>query len=159
MAYSTIGDLAALMPVAEILQVADDDGGLVQADFEAVRAGGTLTAGQEALRAVLVEAIDQADREIDGYVGLVRAVPMAPAPPLLGNLSGQLACWYLHARRSHRENPWDKPASNARRILLRIGQGKLMLGQEAEGEQTEPDDGLTVSAPARIFGSEEWARW
>ena len=159
MAYSTIGDLAALMPVAEILQVADDDGGLGRSDFEAVRVEGDLTEEQAVLRAVLLEAIDQADREIDGYVALVRAVPMVPTPPLLANLSGQLACWYLHARRGHRENPWDKPASNARRILRLIGEGKLKLGQEVEGAQTEPEPVMESRSPERIFGSEEWAKW
>ncbi len=79
--YSTAAQILKLLPEYEVLQLADDDGAGVIDD--------------PAVTAVLEEAIEQADREIDAYVGTVKRVPLSPVPALIENLSTKLAIHHL----------------------------------------------------------------
>ncbi|SDB03970.1 Protein of unknown function [Desulfonatronum thiosulfatophilum] len=162
MPYSQISDLTALLPSREILQLADDIGGLNDADLLAAAGvgGDGLTGDQAALRKVLMDAISQADREIDGHVGLVRAVPLAAPPGLVSNMSARLAIANLFNRRPHIDpGPWRDVQAGIRRTLDKIGEGKLSLGAEP-GKTSQPEaQGVDVIAPARIFGPGEWRRY
>lgn len=161
MPYSQISDLTSLLPVREILQLADDVGGLEESDLDAAAAGGeALTPAQAALRKVLLDAIEAADREIDGYAGLVRAVPMAAPPRIVRNMSARLAICNLFARRPHLEpGTWKDAAAGIRRTLEKIADGRLSLGA-APGETAQPEAGaVEIVAPSRIFGPGAWEKW
>jgi phage gp36-like protein len=133
--YCNPEDLAKQLPERELLQLADDEG---TAD------------GLGAVEDVLVEAIDQADREIDAYAGQARSVPLDPVPGLVANLSCRIAIYRLFARRSTVPEAWQRDYDRCQRLLERIAEGKLKLGAE-EGKTAAPETGVKyASAPKRL---------
>lgn len=142
--YSTVEALLRLLPEAEILQLADDDRIGVLAD--------------PAVTAVLAEMIDQADREIDAYVGVVESVPMDPPPALLVNISTKLAVHNLYLRRAGIDEPetWQRETSRCMRMLEMISTGKIALGAQ-DGAVVDPDTSeILVSTSTRIFDQKKW---
>lgn len=115
--YSTIEDLQRLLPEDELLQLADDED------------SGSLD--EEAVVLNLVESIDQADREIDAYVSMVRNVPLDPVPPLVANMSARMAVYHLFARRSQVPALWAERYASCVRQLEGVAEGRLGLGQAA----------------------------
>jgi phage gp36-like protein len=126
--YSTVTALLKLLPEYEALALADDAG------------AGVIT--NPAVNAVLEEAIEQADREIDAYVGTVMAVPLATVPALIENLSTKLAIHHLYLRRPGVEEPetWQRETARCMRLLEAIATGKMALGAE-DGATSEPSQG------------------
>lgn len=118
MPYSTTADILKILPESEVLHLADDeDIGIV---------------GASSVAAVLSEAIEQADREIDAHVGVVRAVPLDPVPALIANLSAKLAVHNLYLRRPGIVEPdsWQRETSRCLRLLEAIATGRLALGAQ-----------------------------
>lgn len=132
MAYCTVDDILRLLSESETLQLADDESAGSIADA--------------AVQAVLAESMDQADREIDASVGMVAAVPLAPAPALVAAISAKLAIHNLYLRRPGVAEPdtWQRETKWCRTMLTNIMTGKLALG---------PADGGTAQAstPAPSF--------
>ncbi|MCB2186947.1 MAG: DUF1320 domain-containing protein [Deltaproteobacteria bacterium] len=120
--YSSETDLKRLLSPDTLRQLADDGlGGLPPEE-------------------VIAEAIEQADREIDAYLGLVMTVPLAATPPLAANLSAKIAAYNLHRRRSHLElGEWAEEYKRCLKLLEKIGSGELTLG---------PGPGNTTAEPA-----------
>jgi phage gp36-like protein len=119
--YSTIGDLKTLMPEAQLLELADDG------------------VDSPTPEQVMLEAIEQADREIDGYLGAVHEVPLDPVPPMVANISAKIAVWNLNRRRPHLEpGSWGDEYPRQLNLLKLIAQGKLTLGMEQEGGTVQP---------------------
>lgn len=141
--YSTVPDLLKLLPESEALQLADDN------------LSGSLT--DPAVAAVLSEAIEQADREIDAYVGAVRPVPLEPIPALVANISAKLAVHTLYLRRPGVDEPeaWQRETARCLRLLESIATGKIALGAEPGGS-VQPDGGSPQwSAPGRVMDEME----
>lgn len=137
--YSTVRDLLRLLPEYEVLQLADDR-----------NTGKIICRG---VQAVLKEAIDQADREIDSYVGVVRSVPLDPVPALVTNISSKLAVHHLYLRRPgvDEPEPWQRETARCMRLLEHIATGKLALGAE-DGESAAPSHGHgSFSAQGRLM--------
>ncbi len=119
--YSSIADLKKLMPEAQLMELADD--------------GVDSPSPQE----VMNEAIEQADREIDGYLNAVLPVPMDPVPPLVANISAKIAVWNLYRRRTHLDpGSWGEEYPRQLRLLEKIAEGKISLGVTGAGESGEP---------------------
>ncbi|AGW12838.1 DUF1320 domain-containing protein [Megalodesulfovibrio gigas] len=136
--YCTVPDVLALLPEAEVLQLADD------------ALTGDLAAPE--VQAVLAEAIEQAGREIDAFVQAVRPVPLTPVPGLIANLAAKLAGHNLWLRRPGVTEPeaWKDETARCRRLLEHIALGKLALGAPAGADPaTEP---ATDNAPAFAKG-------
>ena len=134
--YSTVAQILKLLPEYEVLQLADDDAaGLVD---------------DPAVTAVLEEAIEQSDREIDAYVGTVKRVPLSPVPALIENLSTKLAIHHLYLRRPGVEEPdtWQRETTRCMRLLEAIATGKMALGAEP-GEVAEPSQGMASFTAGR----------
>ncbi len=145
--YSTIADLLKLLPEDEVLQLADDDSSGSVADI--------------VVTAVLEDVIDQADREIDTYVGTVLEVPLSPVPAVIANLSTKLAIHNLYLRRPAVAEPdvWQRETTRCQRLLEGIAAGRVAIGAPA-GSSVEPDSGdLLVFAPDRIFNSDKWNKF
>jgi len=101
------------------------------------------------------ESIDQADREIDAYVCLAGySVPMDPIPPLITNLSTKMSIWNLHLRKYFDSTIWRETYKDCQRILERIAEGKLTIGQEEEGVVTEPSGAYAVDTRNQKFTSD-----
>lgn len=137
--YSTVPDLLKVLPEYEALALADDDN------------AGSINA--PSVQNVLLQAIEQADREIDAYVGTVKAVPLYPVPALVANLSSKLAAHNLYLRREGRDEPetWQRETARCMRLLESIAKGQIALGTEY-GETVEPSQGGPMHyAPGRIM--------
>lgn len=114
--YCTVDDLTRILPVTDLLQLASDSS--------------TGTLADTAVLAVISEAIDQADREIDAYVGRVRQVPVEPVPALIANLSARMAIYNLFARRPGLEGYEAVRDRYARAldILRAVADGTMTIG-------------------------------
>lgn len=136
MAYATSDDLTHLLTTAELAQLSDDTG------------SGQLD------QAVIGEAIDQASREIDGYVGVVRPVPVNPVPGLISNFAAKLAIYNLFLRRSNIPEVWQKTYEGITRTLQMIAQGKITLGPSGEATEDVSDQRAFVSTDNRLFSQD-----
>ena len=134
MGYSNLEDLTALLPEATLIKLSNDQRQAEVVDLVNID-----------------QAINQADREIDGFVGLVRTVPLNPVPQLIQTLSGQMAIFNLYRRRGQVPDMWQSQYSSAKRTLERIGQGSMSLGAEA-GATAEPAERVLASSSPRIMG-------
>jgi len=143
--YCTTTDLEKLLAPDVLRQLADDGPGGPQPE------------------AVMLEAIEQADREIDSYLGVVVPVPLEPVPPLVANLSAKIAVYNLHRRRSHLElGEWGKEYDRALKLLERIARGEVSMGPTAEnGEPAEPLNPGRAAVETRRpeFPDGEWERF
>jgi len=115
MSYCTVDDLRLLLPEDELIQLSDDDGiGVLD-------------------ESVVDRAIEEASREVDAYVGLVRTVPIpdAEVPGLVRDLTARLAIYHLFRRRALRLDQipevWQEERRQALRTLERIARGQLRL--------------------------------
>ena len=138
--YCQPTDLEKLVSAELLGQLADDG------------PGATATPDQ-----IIAEAIDQADGEIDGYVGVVLPVPLSPAPRLVANLSAKIAAYNLFRRRPHLEaGEWKEEYARALRLLERIARGEISMGpKEGETAAALEPNGLAVVTKASHFGDLE----
>lgn len=146
MAYGTTDELVKVLTESTVLELADDTGQSESPDSPSVQA-------------VIAEAIDQADRDIDAYVSVVHAVPLDPVPGLIANLSVRLAVCHLYRRRPHSVIPesWQSACKKAEDMLEKIAAGKLIPW--AAEEETEEPGGVSVDAPAKVFTDSEWGKF
>ncbi len=136
--YSSVNDLKNLLSETELLQLADDT-------------GETESLEDEDVQAVLTQAIDQADLEIDAFAGLVQSVPLDPVPGLAANLSARIAVRNLYVRRSTVPEDWRQDYERCQKLLEMIARGNLKLGPAPGGTST-PSGGVRYSGTAKKFG-------
>jgi phage gp36-like protein len=106
---------------------------------------------------VLATLVADAEAEVDGYVGVRYALPLAEVPVLVKRLSARLARYRLYTRRPGSPEDWlQKDYDNAVAQLERIRDGKLSLGLTEAGADPSAayDAGTAVQATARdrVFG-------
>ena len=144
--YSAAPDIEKLVAPEVLAQLADDGPGAAATAEE-----------------VIAEAIEQADREIDAYIGAVAPTPMDPPHPLIANLSPKIALYNLFRRRPHLEaGEWGEEYKRCVRLLEMIAAGKINLGAaDAEGNPAEPlDPGRTVVVTGPLqFPDEDLERY
>lgn len=87
MAYSTKEDLIAASSERDIIQLSDD------ARAKVIDEG------------VVTEAISKADALIDSYIGGRYRVPLSSVPLVIGDISAQLAIYFLWERRQRQNMP------------------------------------------------------
>ena len=129
MSYTTQADLEARFGTPELIATADRDGdGLIDA-------------------AVVVQAILDADAEIDSYLGGRYTVPLAPpVPVLVQRLAADLARYRLQD-----DNPLDEVRERYARALATLrdladGRATLQLA-----DAPRAGFAVEISAPARQF--------
>ncbi|BDD88872.1 gp436 family protein [Desulfofustis limnaeus] len=133
MAYAQLADLVALLPEETLIRLSND-----QNDASAVD-GATIAA-----------AIDQADRVIDGYVGMQRTVPLDPVPGLIRTISANLAVYFLYRRRNQVPEVWDKQYQADLAVLVKISTGQIGFG--AAGKKEEPPGQTLAASSGKVFG-------
>jgi phage gp36-like protein len=104
--------------------------------------------------AVITEAIETADNEINSYVAIVMGVPVVPTPPLLNDLSAKMAIWNLHLRKYFDSPVWKETYIACQKILLRIAEGRLVLN-DTTADTTNPS-GFAMATRAQMFTQERW---
>ncbi len=140
MGYSNLTDMEKLIPASMLINLSNDSSGAIAVD-----------------QANIDEAIDQADREIDAYLLLANySVPMDPVPPLATNLSAKMAIWNLHLRKYFDSEIWSRTYRDCQKILERIAEGKLSIGQEEEGVVQEAGGRYYTSTRTQKFSAEVW---
>ncbi|WP_044347259.1 DUF1320 domain-containing protein [Dethiosulfatarculus sandiegensis] len=102
--------------------------------------------GGQAPDDVIAEAIEQADREIDAYLGQISPVPLSPVPPIANMISAKIAIYNLHRRRPHLElGEWGEEYKRCVKLLEKIAKKEISIGT--------PDDGggqSQAADPARM---------
>ncbi len=138
MPYCTLSDMQKLLPESVLISLSSD-----------------LSNPSEVNTDNIAEAIDQADREIDAYLSIAGyTVPMSPVPPLVTNLSSKMAIWNLHLRKYFDSTIWRDTYRACQKLLERIAEGKLSLGQEEEGVDQEASGGHAVATRTQKFTEE-----
>lgn len=135
MAYSTLADLKDQIDEGRLVQLTDDEG------------LGSINEGR------VTKAIDDADREMDGYLGARIAVPLAPVPESVRRISVDIAVYNLYSRREKVPGHRAERYRNAIRFLELVASGKVSLGRsDPEGNPTDPDRPETATEnPVRTF--------
>ena len=135
MGYCLLTDLEKLLPATMLINLSNDTAGAVVAN-----------------PVNIAEAIDQADREIDSYLSLANyTVPMLPVPPLVTNLSAKMAIWNLHLRKYFDSTIWRETYKDCQRLLERIAEGKLSIGQEIDGGSKEGGGSIATATRKQKF--------
>lgn len=107
--YCTQADIKTAITEESLIQLTDDENlGVVNA-------------------ANVIQAIDTADAEIDGYCAIRYAVPFTTAPAVVKALSIEIAIYYLYKRRTLPEKI-EKAYDKAIARLKDIARGLLSLG-------------------------------
>jgi len=137
MAYCVLADLEKLIPSTILINLSNDASGATSVDQDNID-----------------EAIDQADREIDAYLSIANyTVPQVTVSPLVANLSAKMAIWNLHLRKYFESPVWRNTYKDCQKILERIAEGKLTLGQEVDGVLQAAAGGHAVDTRTQKFTS------
>ncbi len=135
MPYSTLADVKDQLDGGRLIQLTDDE------DSGAVN------------EARVAKAIDDADREIDGYLGARFTVPLLSVSETVRRLSVDIAVYNLYSRREKVPEHRMERYRNAIRFLEQAASGKVSLGA-ADPDGTPLDPGRPETArenPVRAF--------
>lgn len=133
MGYSTLPDLLALLPEETLVKLSNDQGGATTVDAANIEA-----------------AIAQADRIIDGYVGLQRSVPLDPVPGLIRIISANLAVCHLYRRRNQLPEIWESQYKADLAVLAKIASGQLSFG--GDGKPAAPPQQTLAHSSKKTLG-------
>ena len=132
MGYALQEDLTKQLPVDDLIMLTDDVGaGVVDS-------------------VMVTSALEDADTEIDGYLGSRYTLPLETPPAILNKLAVDITIYNLYGRRGGPPDHVDARYKNAVRFLENIAKGDISLGPE-DPEGTGSGDTAEVSAPTRIF--------
>ena len=137
MSYAAVADLLARYGEDELVQLTDRVGAGV-ADAPAME-----------------RALQDAAAEIDGYLAVRHALPLASVPPLLARIACDIARYRL----------WDDRASeevrtryeDARRVLEAIAAGRVTLGVTPPESPAGPSPAVRPGRSA--FGADQMGGW
>lgn len=136
MGYATESDITKQLPEGDLVQLTDDAGaGVVD-------------------QAVLAAALEDADTEIDGYLGSRYPLPLANPPAILNKQAVDIVIYNLYGRRGGPPEHIAARYKNAIAFLSKVAEGKISLGAG------DPDGTGTSAAPqvvsaTRIFSREK----
>ncbi len=95
--------------------------------------------------------IDQAQSEVDGYVGVQHGIPLDPVPKVIRDVTARIAVYRL-AYRKGKTDAYQRDYDEAIRFLRDVSTGKATLGPETGGEQEAArEDGGSVQVNDRVF--------
>lgn len=138
MAYSTTADVLAMIDSTDLSQLVDDEdlGGLSDPATDRIE-----------------RAIEDADAEIDGYLGVKYSVPLSPVPNMIRRISVTIAVYLLFSRRKGPPENWIRLYEEAINYLKSVIAGETSLGNTdpdgtpGGGSQAE----FHVDNPERLF--------
>ena len=132
--YSTLENLLALLPEAALIKLSNDQAGATEVDAANIAA-----------------AIAQADRVIDGYVGLQRTVPLDPVPGLIPIISANMAIYNLYRRRNQVPEIWENQYKADVAVLVKISTGQISFGGDVK-PAAPPQQALAHSSKKVLGG-------
>ena len=105
---------------------------------------------------VIGTAIARADAVIDSFVGMVTSVPLASPPPVIVELSVDIAVYTLFSRKENVPKFRIARYDDAMKRLREISEGKAVIGSDGTVDQSDSDSWpLHETAPAD-FGRRTW---
>jgi phage gp36-like protein len=133
--YATLDDLKKQIPEDMLIQLTDD-------------------AGSGVVDSTIVDAaLETADVEIDGYIGVRCALPLNPVPAIIVKQAIDLAIYNLYARRQGPPDHWQRRYDNVIRFLGMVAKGDISLGV-GDPNSTGSGDEAVASSGDRIFSRE-----
>lgn len=144
MPYATPEEIIELYSEDALSRIADSDGDFI------------------ADPAKIKKAIKQADAEIDAYIGVRFSLPLVSIPPVLTQLSSDIAVYRLATEAGAQTEDHRTRYKDARAFLVRISEGKATLqftappADDANGDEpaapvdTSPRP-IVTSGPPRLF--------
>ncbi|MDR2221015.1 MAG: DUF1320 family protein [Methylobacillus sp.] len=137
MTYAVQADLVARFGESEVVQLTDRSNiGVID-------------------QAVLARALQDADAEIDGYIGSVVRLPLTRVPRILVGYACDIARYRLYADDATEQV--QQRYDRAIKFLTMVGQGKLSLGVDTDGDPVSTAGGVNTSAPGRVFNRRNMA--
>ena len=135
--YATLDDLLAEVPETELVQLTDDEGTGVM----------SVPRIETALRSAAIT--------VDGYVAAKYRTGALPVPPLLVELSRDIARYKLY-RTSQAPERIEKAHDRALTQLAQIASGRIKLDDGSEEVAARPG-AVLVQRPPRVFGRDDMA--
>ena len=116
------------------------------------------------IRPLILQAIQDADGEIDGYVAKRYTVPLPKPPGNIVKFSKDIAVYNLFSRIGIDEGTEQKNFLNrynaAIKFLTLLAEGKVSLGIEGEGgTQAAAQTGFAVDSSPRLFSRSSMKGW
>ncbi len=135
MSYCTLDEVKNQVDELRLVQLTDDEGAGAVSEIR------------------VTQAIQDADDEIDGYLGVRMKVPLVPVPEAVRRLAVDITVYNLYSRREKIPEHRSERYKNAVRFLEGIAAGKISLGV-SDPEGTPLDVNRTETAdenPERAF--------
>lgn len=104
-------------------------------------------------------AIEEANSEIDAYIGSRYALPLQTVPPFLKNIGCNLARYYAVTGDLSENDPIQDRYKNSLKTLERVSKGVLTLGGSPAGEATAvntANNNVMMQVGRRHFGGSNW---
>jgi len=132
MAYVTINDMVQRFGEVEMIQLTDRDAATGAVDV-----------------AVLDAVIADAQAEVDSYLSVRYALPLAVVPDILRSYTADVARYRLYDT----EIPEivKKRYDDALRFLRDVSARRASLDKDVNGVEAPVANGVKISAPARVF--------
>lgn len=107
------------------------------------------------IRPMAVEAIADADAEIDGYLMKRYPVPMAPVPAVISKYSKDIAVYNLVSRAGidtgERESNYLTRYKNAIAFLTKVAKGEADIVKEGTDQAKAAASGFKITGSPRLF--------
>ncbi len=101
---------------------------------------------------VLDAVITAAEAEVDGYLGVRYALPLASVPALVKSLAARVTVYRLHRRRPGTiGDDLKDDYERAVKVLERLAEGKIALGPQPEPTEN-PERVIQSSYEEPVFG-------
>lgn len=130
--YASLDDLKRALTEDLLIQLTDDTG-----------SGSIDTTVTDA-------ALETADVEIDGYIGVRCTLPLSPVPAIIVKQAADIAVYNLYARRQGPPDHWQKRYDNVIRFLGLVAKGDISLGADDPNTSGSGDEAACTSGD-RIF--------
>ena len=105
--------------------------------------------------AVVTQAIEDAQSDIDSYLQVKYSVPVSPVPNVLRKRTVTLAVYYLMLGRDSVTDDWRHAYDEVISWLKDIVAGKAELGIEPKPTESTGSGGVRYGGQDRIFGRDE----
>jgi len=97
------------------------------------------------------KCLSDAEDLIDSYVGKLYALPIASPPDILTRVTCEIARYYLHGRRTEKDDPVTRDYLGAIAWLKDVAKGLVQLEADGIAAPQAGDSEVRVEAPDRVF--------
>ncbi|WP_353429498.1 gp436 family protein [Paracoccus denitrificans] len=134
MPYASLDQLKAVIPARDLELLTDFDRTGTPSD------------------ARLVQALEDATAEINGWIGKVVTRPLAEPPHILTVICRDLAMHRLYVNLGHDMEVYDRMRRDALATLKSIAKGELAIGDDGDGPDQLTSPGVAMTdGPARLI--------